>query len=183
MDHVDLWDAAKAATYDMRNADMFHDDILGPAVNMLADLAGRGGALEFAAGTGRIALPLAQRGVRVHAVDYSAPMVEQLCRKDEHGLVSTTVADMATVDLGESFAVVFVAFNSLANLVTQDAQVACFRNAAKHLLPGGRFVVELWVPTVAPHGQGRGQHLAQFGDGGHVVDVFDPITQVGESRH
>lgn len=77
----------------------------------------------------------------------------------------------------------FVAFNSLANLVTQDAQVECFHNAAKHLVPGGRFVVELWVPSVLPHGKGRGQHLTQFRDGGHVIDVFAPITQVGESRH
>lgn len=183
MDHVDLWGAATAATYDEKNADMFQDDTLGPAVDLLAELASGGGALEFAAGTGRIALPLARRGVRVHAVDYSAPMVEQLRRKDKQGLVTTTVADMSTVDISDSFAVVFVAFNSLANLVTQDAQVECFRNAAKHLAPGGRFVVELWVPTVTPHGHGRGRHVAQFSDDGHVIDVFDPITQVGESRH
>lgn len=183
MDHVDLWGSTEAASYDAKNAEMFTDDELGPAVEMLAGLAGDGAALEFAAGTGRIALPLARRGVRVHAVDYSEPMLDQLRAKDIDGLVTTTVADMSTVDVGESFAVVFVAYNSLANLMTQDAQVACFKNAARHLAPGGRFVVELWVPSVAPHGQGRGRHLAQFRDGGHVVDVFNPITQVGESRH
>lgn len=100
MDHVDLWDGAQAAAYDARNANMFADDRLGPAVEMLAKLAGSGSALELAAGTGRIALPLARRGVRVHAVGYSAPMMEQLRDKDEHGLVSTTVADMSTVELG-----------------------------------------------------------------------------------
>lgn len=183
MKHVDLWGHKTATAYDKNNADMFAPEELNPALDLLTELAGDGGVLEFAAGTGRLAIPLAERGLRVHAVDYSEPMLEQLRCKDSAGLVTITVADMARVTLDEKFGVVVVAYNSLANVMTQDAQVACFANAARHLRPGGFFAVELWVPTVNSQGQNRGAHLAQYRDDVHVVDVFDPITQVGDSRH
>jgi SAM-dependent methyltransferase len=177
----DLWDDATAEAYDETSADMFAADVLDPAVDLLAELAGRGAALELAIGTGRVAIPLTERGVVVSGVELSQPMVDRLHRKRAD--IPVVVGDMATSLVPGRFALVYVVWNSIGNLRTQREQVACFRNAARHLAPGGRFVVELWVPGIRrfPPGQAAvpfyvGEHHAGF-------DTYDMATQQGTSHH
>ncbi len=113
-----------------------------------ADLAGDGAALEFGIGTGRIALPLAQRGVRVHGIDLSEAMVARLRAKPGAEQIGVTVGDFATTTVDGAFSVAYLVFNTIMNLTTQDEQVACFRNVAAHLEPGGCFVIEVLVPEL-----------------------------------
>jgi SAM-dependent methyltransferase len=142
----DVWDDETAESYDEASAFMFAPDVLDPAVGFLAELAGDGPALEFAIGTGRVAVPLAERGVPVAGIELSQPMVDQLRRKRTD--IPVVVGDMATSTVPGRFSLVYVVWNSIGNLRTQPEQVACFRNAARHLAPGGRFVVELWIPDI-----------------------------------
>ena len=126
-----------------------------PAVEFLADLAGNGPALELGIGTGRIALPLARRGIRVHGIELSEAMVEQLRAKPGADGVEVTIGDFATTTVGERFSLAYLVFNTINNLTTQDAQVACFQNVAAHLEPGGCFVIEVGVPSLRqlPYGE------------------------------
>ena len=181
MSSSDLWDAETAEHYDERSAFMFAPEVLDPAVRFLAEAAGDGPALEFAIGTGRVAVPLVDRGVPVSGIELSPPMADQLRKKRAE--LSVVVGDMATGTVTGEFALVYVVWNSLGNLRTQAEQVACFRNAARHLAPGGRFVVELWIPAVRrlPPGQAAvpfhiGRHHAGF-------DTYDMATQQGTSHH
>ena len=135
-----------AGRYDESSADMFDPAVVEPVVDFLARLAGDGAALELGIGTGRIALPLAQRGVPVHGIDLSEAMVERLRAKPGAEDIDVTIGDFATTTVEGAFAVVYLVFNTIMNLTTQDAQVACFRNAAAHLRPGGCFVIEVGVP-------------------------------------
>src|SRR5215212_2913121 len=151
----DRWDEAEAARYDERAAEMYAPDVLGPAVDFLARLAGSGLALEFAVGTGRVAIPLVARGIRVTGIDLSQPMLDALRRKIPEAHLPVLVGDMATTTAGGLFSLVYVVWNSIGNVRTQAEQVAVFRNAACHLTPGGRFVIELWIPSIRrfPPGQ------------------------------
>ena len=155
MTSSDLWDEETAQRYDESSAEMFAPDVLGPTVDLLADLAGDGRALELAVGTGRVAVPLAARGVPVAGIELSEPMVGRLRRKVGEATVPVVVGDMATTRVPGEFALVYLVFNTLGNLRTQAEQVACFRNAARHLVTGGRFVIELGVPALRrfPPGQ------------------------------
>jgi hypothetical protein len=127
---------------------MFQPEVLDPAVRFLADLAGDGPALELGIGTGRIALPLSRGGVRVQGIDLSPAMIEQLRRKPGAEDIGVTAGDMATTTVEGRFSLVYLVWNSIMNLTTQDEQVECFRNAAAHLVPGGYFVVEVMVPEL-----------------------------------
>jgi SAM-dependent methyltransferase len=159
---------------------MFAPEVVGPTVDFLAPMAA-GGALEFAVGSGRIALPLAERGVRVHGVDISSTVLEQLHAKG--GRVTTTLGDYTTTTVDGSFSLVYLVWNSLSNVTTQAGQVAAFANAAAHLSPGGRFVVELFVPQLRrlPPGQDfvpfdvTPEHLG--------FDEYDVLTQRLVSHH
>jgi hypothetical protein len=142
------FDESAAERYDDTSADMFAPDILDPAVRFLADLAGDGAALELGIGTGRIALPLSQQGVRVHGIDLSPAMIEQLQAKPGAEAVGVTVGDAATTRVDETFRVVYMVWNTIMNVTTQDEQVECFRNAAAHLELGGCFVIEVMVPEL-----------------------------------
>jgi SAM-dependent methyltransferase len=142
------FDESVAATYDEDTADMFDPVVLDPAVDFLAELAGSGSALEFAIGTGRIAVPLAARGVPVHGIDLSNAMVARLHQKPGAEVIDVTIGDFATTSVDGSFSLVYLVFNTIGNLTTQEAQVACFRNAAAHLEPGGTFVVEVGIPEL-----------------------------------
>ncbi len=142
------FDERIAARYDAMSADMFEPSVLDPAVQFLADVARGGAALELGIGTGRLALPLSERGVRVHGIDVSPPMVERLRAKPGAHAVGVTIGDFATTSVEGSFRLVYLVFNTIMNLVTQDEQVACFRNAAAHLEPGGCFVIEVGVPAL-----------------------------------
>lgn len=177
----DYWDAETAERYDDSSAHMFANDVLGPAVDFLADLAGDGPALEFAVGTGRVALPLADRGIAVSGIELSQPMVDQLHHKVPDFPV--VVGDMATSTVPGEFSLVYLVWNSIGNVRTQAEQVACFRNAARHLAIGGRFVIELWIPGIRrfPPGQdGVPFHIGEH----HVgIDTYDMATQQGTSHH
>ncbi len=144
-----------AAWYDESSADMFEPAVVGPVVDFLADLAGEGAALELGIGTGRIALPLAQRGVRVHGIDLSTAMVARLRAKPGAENVGVTIGDFARTTVDGTFSLAYLVFNTINNLTTQAEQVACFRNVASHLEPGGCFVIEVGVPALRrlPPGQ------------------------------
>ena len=177
----DLWDVETAEQYDETSAFMFAPEVLEPAVRFLDDLADGGSALELAIGTGRVAIPLVERGVAVSGIELSQPMVDQLHKKRSD--IPVVVGDMATSTMPGQFSLVYLVWNSIANLRTQREQVSCFRNAASHLAPGGRFVIELWVPGIRrlPPGQTAVPfHVGQR----HVgFDTFDLTTQQGTSHH
>ena len=137
-----------AARYDLQVADLFDPEVVEPVVDLLAELAAGGAALELGIGTGRIALPLALRGVPVHGIDLSEAMVARLRAKPRGRELPVTIGDFATTRVEGSFQVVYLVFNTIMNLTTQAEQVACFRNAADHLEPGGCFVVEVGVPDL-----------------------------------
>src|SRR5581483_6101452 len=136
----------EAETYDRTSADMFEPSVLGATVDFLAALAGDGAALEFAIGTGRVALPLTQRGVPVHGIDISEPMVARLRAKPGGDAISVAIGDYATTRVDGRFRLVYLVYNTIVNLLTQEEQVAAFANAAAHLEPGGCFVIEVVVP-------------------------------------
>jgi SAM-dependent methyltransferase len=137
-----------AARYDELSADMFEPAVIDPVVDFLADLAGDGAALELGIGTGRIAVPLARRGIRVHGIDLSEAMVARLRAKPGAEQITVTVGDFATTSVEGRFSVAYLVFNTIGNLTTQDEQVACFQNVAAHLQPGGCFVIEVGVPQL-----------------------------------
>jgi SAM-dependent methyltransferase len=176
----DIWDAETAERYDTPGTGMFAPEVVGPAVARLAELAGDGRALEFAIGTGRIAVPLAERGVPVTGIELSEPMLDRLRRK---AAIPVVVGDMATARAEGRFSLVYLVYNTISNLLTQDEQLACFRNAARHLDPGGRFVIELGVPELRrlPPGQDAVVFRA---DNGYVgVDTYDTVRQHLVSHH
>ena len=141
-------EASVAAGYDRSVPERFSPEAIEPCVNLLAELAGAGSAVEFAVGTGRLALPLSGRGVTVHGIDFSEPMLAELKRKPGADKVSLTVGDMTETVVCNDASLVYLAFNTITNLRTQAMQVACFRNAAAHLSPDGRFVIENNVPIL-----------------------------------
>jgi SAM-dependent methyltransferase len=137
-----------AERYDKTSADMFDPAKVEPIVEFLAELASDGSALELGIGTGRIALPLAQRGIRVHGIDLSEAMVARLRAKPGADRIGVTVGDFATTTVAGRFSVAYLVFNTIMNLTTQDEQIACFQNVAAHLQPGGCFVIEVMVPDL-----------------------------------
>ncbi len=137
-----------AERYDETSADMFDPAKVDPVVEFLAELASGGPALELGIGTGRIAVPLAKRGIRVHGIDLSEAMVAQLRRKPGADRIGVTIGDFATATVEERFSVAYLVFNTIMNLTSQDEQVACFRNVAAHLQPGGCFVIEVGIPDL-----------------------------------
>ena len=172
------WFAGKVAErYDSHLGERGDPAVIAETVEFLAQRAGDGAALELGVGTGRIALPLTRRGVPVHGIDLSPDMVAQLRAKPGGTELPVTIGDFATTRAERTFALVYLVFNTISNLTTQDAQVACFANAAAHLEAGGCFVVEVGIP-------GR-QPLSVFDlSDTHVgVDEFDPATQRSASHH
>ena len=141
-------DPATAVGYDRSVAERFSDDEIAPAVSVLAEFAGEGVAVEFAVGTGRLALPLAGSGTRVMGIDLSEPMLAQLTAKPGAGRIRVAVGDMTSTQVCVDASLVYLVFNTITNLRTQRQQVDCFRNAAAHLAPGGRFVIETGVPRL-----------------------------------
>ena len=144
----DYFGESVAAHYDESAAAMFEPAVLEPMVGVLSDLAGGGPVLEFGIGTGRVALPLSRRGIAVHGIELSPAMVDRLRAKPGADAIGVTLGDFATARVNEAFGMAYLVFNTVMNLTTQDAQVACFHNAAAHLRPGGRFVVEVMVPDL-----------------------------------
>ncbi|MBD0421970.1 methyltransferase domain-containing protein [Streptomyces sp. TRM S81-3] len=172
-----------AATYDESSADMFRPEAVDPAVDLLAELAGGGGALEFGVGTGRIALPLARRGVPVHGIDMSRAMTARLSAKPGGDAVGVTIGDFATTRVPGTFTVAYLVFNTINNLTTQDAQVDCFRNAAAHLAPGGSFVIEVGVPELRRLPPGQSAVPFRAGPTQWAFDTYDTVTQAMSSHY
>ena len=144
-DHFGEWVAAR---YDESSPEMFAPEAVEPVVDLLAELAGDGAALELGIGTGRIALPLTERGVHVYGIDLSEAMVARLHAKPGGDRIPVAIGDFATTRVAGDFAVAYLVFNTIQNLTTQDEQVACFQNVAEHLRPGGCFVIETGVPSI-----------------------------------
>jgi SAM-dependent methyltransferase len=144
-----------AARYDDPDDEMSQPATIDPVVDFFAALAGDGAALELGIGTGRIALPLARRGVHVHGIDLSEAMVARLKAKPGSEEIGVTIGDFATTAVDGRFSVAYLVFNTIMNLTTQDEQVACFGNVAAHLEPGGCFVIEVMLPDLQrlPAGQ------------------------------
>jgi SAM-dependent methyltransferase len=173
----DFFGGEVAARYDESSGEEFEPDVIAATADFLARVAGNGPALELAIGTGRIALPLVERGVRVHGIDLSPDMVAQLRAKPGGDSIPVTIGDIATTRVEAAFSLVYLVFNTINNLTTQDEQIACFENAAAHLEPGGCFVIEVGTLPTAP--------LSVFDlSETHVgVDEYDADTQQLVSHH
>ena len=179
-----MWEREVAEAYDRTSAPMFEPAVLGPTVDLLAELAHGGPALELAIGTGRVAIPLAQRGVPVQGIELSPHMVEQLRSKPGGAGIEVTIGDMTTTRVDGSFALVYLVFNTIMNVTTQDEQVAVFRNAAAHLQPDGCFVVEVVVPQLRRLPVGEAGRVFTL-EPDHVgIETFDDLVgQVSWSHH
>jgi SAM-dependent methyltransferase len=177
------FDERIAARYDDSVDDMVDRAPIETAVDVLAGLAGSGRALELGIGTGRVALPLAQRGVPVYGIDMSKAMVARLHAKPGGAEIPVAIGDFATTRVDGPFSLAYLVFNTISNLTTQAAQVACFRNVAAHLEPGGCFVIEVGVPGLRrlPPGETlRAFHLSETRWG---IDEYDVATQGLTSHH
>ena len=172
-----------AANYDESSAAMFDPAVVQPVVDVLAGFAGDEAALEFAIGTGRIALPLAERGVRVAGIDDSDAMLARLRAKPGAERIEAVLGDMTSTRVDGEFSVVYLVFNTLGNVTTQEGQVACFENAAAHLRRGGRFVIEIGVPALQMLPVGQTIVPFHAGPGGLGFDVYDVVTQNFSSQH
>jgi SAM-dependent methyltransferase len=177
------FDERIAAGYDATSADMYEPEVLDPAVNFLADLAGTGAALEFGVGTGRIAVPLSQRGVPVHGIDISSAMVARLQAKPGADDIGVTIGDFATTKVPRPFTLVYLVYNTISNLTTQEEQSECFRNAAAHLEPGGHFVIEVVVPDLQRLPPGETVRAFKVTPTHLGFDQIDVATQTSISHH
>jgi SAM-dependent methyltransferase len=173
---VDHFGERVAARYD-DDSTVFDPAVVDPVVDFLADIAGDGAALEFGIGTGRIAVPLAARGVPVHGIDLSEAMVARLRSKPAGAQIGVTIGTFATTRAPGAYAIVYLVFNTIGNLTTQDEQIACFENAAAHLEPGGCFVIEVGVP-----GSGR-LEVFDLSETHVGIDEREPATQRLVSHH
>ncbi|RWI14141.1 class I SAM-dependent methyltransferase [Mesorhizobium sp.] len=175
------FDEKVAATYD--DDGMSAPEVVDPAVDLLAKLAGDGRVLEFAIGTGRLALPLARRGVQVEGIELSRPMVARLRAKKGGAEIPVAVGDMATTRVAGRFSLVYLVFNTINNLTSQDAQVACFGNAAAHLERGGYFLIEVGVPPLQRLPVGETILAFDHSETHWGLDEFDVVSQNFSSHH
>lgn len=183
MDHVDVWDDEAARAYDTPGRGMFSPEVLGPTVERLRVLVGEGRALEMAIGTGRVAVPLRRAGVEVAGIELCQPMIDQLRTKVDASELPVVLGDMTSARMEGEFSLVFLVFNGISNVLTQAQQIAVFENAARHLAPGGRFVIELWVPDLRALPPGRTGSVFDSRPGYVGVDIFDPVAQHVVSHH
>jgi SAM-dependent methyltransferase len=177
------FDEPVAARYDESSADMFEASVVGPAVDFLAELAGGGRALELGIGTGRIAVPLARRGVEVHGIDLSRAMVARLQEKPGGADIPVTIGDFSQARAEGTFALAYLVFNTISNLTTQAAQVACFRNVAEHLDAGGGFVIELEIPGLRRLPPGETANVFHISETRWGIDEYDVARQGLVSHH
>lgn len=176
--------------FDQKVAETYDDDVhasdsetIDPVVDFLAELAGDGRVLEFGIGTGRIALPLARKGVEIHGIDLSQAMLAKLAEKAGGDRIPTLQGDFSSTTCEGSFSLVYLIFNTIMNLTTQDEQVRCFQNAAAHLDPGGRFVIEVMVPDLQRLPFGETHRVFEFRDDYRGVDSYDVVSQRLTSHH
>jgi SAM-dependent methyltransferase len=172
-----------AASYEAKWPELFDPAVIGPAVGFLADAAGSGAALEFGIGTGRLALPLRQRGVRVHGIELSPAMAARLRAQPEAADIGVTIGDFAEAQVTGAFSLVYLVRNTIMNLTSQDAQVDCFANAARHLAPGGCFVIEVIVPALRRLPPGETVRAFTVTPAHLGFDEYDVAAQGVISRH
>jgi SAM-dependent methyltransferase len=174
---------AVAARYDESSAEMFDPAVVEPTVEFLADLVGDGSALELGIGTGRIALPLSARGVPVHGIELSRAMAARLRAKPGGEDIGVTIGDFSTATADGTFSLAFLVFNTIGNLTTQEAQAACFGNVARHLEPGGCFVIEVGVPGLRRLPAGETFHVFDASGTHWGIDEYDVANQGLVSHH
>jgi SAM-dependent methyltransferase len=177
------FDEHVAASYDRSDGQVFDPAVIETTVGFLVERAGAGRVLELGIGTGRIALPLARRGVRVHGIDLSRAMVARLRAKPGGDDIGVTIGDFATTRVDGSFSLAYLVFNTIMNLTTQGAQVACFRNVAAHLEPGGCFVIEVGIPSLRRLPPGERFRAYHVGATRWDIDEFDVAAQSLVSHH
>ena len=178
----DIFDRV-ASRYDESLPGMFLPDVLDPTVDFLAELAGNGPVLELGIGTGRVALPLVEKGISVHGIDLSQAMVERLRTKPGGGDVEVTIGDFATTQVEGDFSLAYLVFSTITNLTTEDAQVECFANVAKHLGPGGRFVIENVIPALHRLQPGEKVVPIQVTPTRLHFEEYDVVNQTMVSHH
>jgi SAM-dependent methyltransferase len=177
------FDERIAKSYEARWPELFEPAMVDPVVAFLADLAGTGAALELGIGTGRIAIPLSQRGVRVHGIDLSPDMIAELRAKPDTDGIGMTVGDFATTRVSGAYMLAYLLRNTIMNLTTQDGQVACFQNVAAHLDPGGCFVIEVVVPALRRLPPGETVRAFTVTPTHLGFDEYDVATQGLVSHH
>ena len=178
-----VFDRRIASSYEAKWPELFQPSAIDPVVDFLAGLAGAGAALELGIGTGRIALPLARRGVRVHGIDLSPDMVAELRARPGAEAVGVTVGDFATTRVGGSFRLAYLVRNTIMNLTSQDDQVACFQNVAAHLVVGGHFVIEVGVPALRRLPPGETVRAFTVTPAHLGFEEYDVATQIAFSHH
>jgi len=178
-----VFDETIARTYDLDDAEMFAPEVLEPTADFLAELAGDRRALEFAVGTGRVALALCARGVDVAGIEMSRAMVDRMMAKPGAERIPVTIGDMATTRVEGGFGLVYLVYNTITNLLSQDEQVACFCNAAAHLEVGGHFVIEVFVPALRRLPMGERLVAFDVSDRHVGVDEYDVVNQRLTSHH
>ena len=183
MTSSEVWDEEAAERYESDNPHLYAPEVLNPTLEFLARLAGSGPALEFAIGTGRVGVPLTARGIPVTGIELSAPMVAQLRRRADEATLPVVLGDMATTVVPGDFSLVYLVRNTISNLLTQEEQVECFRNAARHLRPGGRFLIELWVPPLRRLPPGQLAAPFDVSERRLGFDTYDLATQRCTSHH
>jgi SAM-dependent methyltransferase len=177
------FDQRIAETYEAKWPELFDPAVIDPVVSFLAELAAGGAALELGIGTGRIAIPLSRRGVRVHGIDLSPDMVAQLRAKPGSDDIGVTIGDFATTRAGGTFKLAYLVRNTIMNLTSQDGQVACFRNVAAQLEPGGCFVIEVGVPGLQRLPPGETIQAFTVTPTHLGFEEYDVATQIAFSHH
>ncbi len=183
------FDERIAGRYETYWPELFEPEAIEPAVNFLAGLAGQAGragqgsALELGVGTGRVALPLSQRGVRVHGIELSPAMVARLRAQPGADRIEVTIGDFATARAGGTFDLAYLVRNTITNLTTQDEQVECFRNVAAQLEPGGCFVIENYIPQLQRLPPGETVHAFTVTPVHLGFEEYDVATQIAFSHH
>ena len=172
-----------ASRYEKLWPEIHAPEVIDPVVDFLVARAGTGAALELGVGTGRIALPLSRRGVRVHGIELSRAMVEELRAKPGSDGVKVTIGDFATTRVPATFTLAFLVRNTITNLTTQAEQVACFRNVAAHLEPGGCFVIEVYVPELRRLPPGENRHVFTATPTHFAYEEYDVANQIAYSHH
>jgi len=177
------FDERIAKSYEAKWPNLHEPALIEPVVDVLAELAGAGAALEFGVGTGRIALPLSRRGVRVAGIELSPAMVAEMEGRPGASEVQVAIGDFANTRVAGSFRLVYLIRNTITNLTTQDEQVECFQNAAAHLEPGGCFLIEVYIPELQRLPPGETVHPFIVTPTHLGFEEYDVATQIAYSHH
>jgi len=179
----DYFDERIAESYEAKWPELFEPAAVDPVVNFLADLAGPGPVLELGIGTGRIALPLSRRGVRVHGIELSPAMVARLQAQPDADAIGITIGDFATTKVTGTFRLAYLVRNTITNLTSQDEQAECFRTVAAQLEPGGRFVIENYIPQIQRLPPGETTRVFTATPTHLGFEQYDIAAQIAVSHH